>query len=102
MAARCAWSRPKSSGRVGRPGDTPSPTGPRHEPPAFDVTASRTPVQGRAPGSVLSTRTLSWSTAMPTSFNHAVIEEFRANQGKVAHFPDGDVLLLTTTGAKSG
>lgn len=39
---------------------------------------------------------------MPTSFNHAVIEEFRANQGKVSHFPDGSVLLLTTTGAKSG
>jgi deazaflavin-dependent oxidoreductase (nitroreductase family) len=39
---------------------------------------------------------------MPTSFNHAVIEEFRANGGKVAYFPDGGVLLLTTTGAKSG
>jgi deazaflavin-dependent oxidoreductase (nitroreductase family) len=39
---------------------------------------------------------------MPTSFNHAVIEEFRANRGKVALFPDGGVLLLTTTGAKSG
>ncbi|NUK26725.1 nitroreductase family deazaflavin-dependent oxidoreductase [Streptomyces lunaelactis] len=40
---------------------------------------------------------------MPTSFNHAIIEEFRANGGKVGGpFEGGDLLLLTTTGAKSG
>ncbi|MEW9529702.1 nitroreductase/quinone reductase family protein [Microbispora sp. NPDC049125] len=37
------------------------------------------------------------------SFNHSVIEEFRANGGKVGGpFEGGDLLLLTTTGAKSG
>lgn len=40
---------------------------------------------------------------MPTSFNESVIEEFRANGGKVGGpFEGGDLLLLTTTGAKSG
>lgn len=40
---------------------------------------------------------------MPTSFNQSVIEEFRANAGKVGGpFEGGDLLLLTTTGAKSG
>ncbi|MCX4822806.1 nitroreductase/quinone reductase family protein [Streptomyces sp. NBC_01142] len=40
---------------------------------------------------------------MPTSFNQSVIEEFRANAGKVSGpFEGGDLLLLTTTGAKSG
>ena len=40
---------------------------------------------------------------MPTSFNESVIEEFRANQGKVGGpFEGGDLLLLTTTGARSG
>lgn len=40
---------------------------------------------------------------MPTSFNESVIEEFRANEGKVGGpFEGGDLLLLTTTGAKSG
>lgn len=40
---------------------------------------------------------------MPTSFNQTVIEEFRANEGKVGGpFEGGDLLLLTTTGAKSG
>ncbi|MGA4845246.1 nitroreductase/quinone reductase family protein [Streptomyces sp. G5(2025)] len=40
---------------------------------------------------------------MPTSFNQSVIEEFRANGGKVGGpFEGGDLLLLTTTGAKSG
>jgi deazaflavin-dependent oxidoreductase (nitroreductase family) len=40
---------------------------------------------------------------MPTSFNQSVIEEFRANEGKVGGpFEGGDLLLLTTTGAKSG
>jgi deazaflavin-dependent oxidoreductase (nitroreductase family) len=37
------------------------------------------------------------------SFNQSVIEEFRANAGKVGGpFEGGDLLLLTTTGAKSG
>jgi deazaflavin-dependent oxidoreductase (nitroreductase family) len=36
-------------------------------------------------------------------FNKAVIEEFRANEGKVGgHFEGAPVLLLTATGAKSG
>ncbi|WP_030453733.1 nitroreductase/quinone reductase family protein [Herbidospora cretacea] len=40
---------------------------------------------------------------MPTSFDQSVIAEFRANQGKVGGpFAGGDLLLLTTTGAKSG
>ncbi|MFF5566700.1 nitroreductase/quinone reductase family protein [Streptomyces sp. NPDC012623] len=40
---------------------------------------------------------------MPRSFNHAVIEEFRAHGGKVGGpFEGGDLLLLTTTGARSG
>ncbi|MFF8913540.1 nitroreductase/quinone reductase family protein [Streptomyces sp. NPDC015032] len=40
---------------------------------------------------------------MPTSFNQLVIEEFRANGGKVGGpFEGGDLLLLTTTGARSG
>ncbi|MFJ8195034.1 nitroreductase/quinone reductase family protein [Streptomyces sp. NPDC096094] len=40
---------------------------------------------------------------MPKSFNQSVIEEFRANAGKVAGpFEGGDLLLLTTTGARSG
>ncbi|WP_405860356.1 nitroreductase/quinone reductase family protein [Streptomyces sp. NBC_00090] len=40
---------------------------------------------------------------MPTSFNQSVIDEFRANGGKVGgYFEGGDLLLLTTTGAKSG
>ncbi|MEV8315631.1 nitroreductase/quinone reductase family protein [Streptomyces sp. NPDC059900] len=39
----------------------------------------------------------------PASFNESVIEEFRANGGKVGGpFEGGDLLLLTTTGAKSG
>jgi deazaflavin-dependent oxidoreductase (nitroreductase family) len=36
------------------------------------------------------------------SFTTAIIDEFRTNNGKVALFPDGDLLLLTTTGAKTG
>ncbi|MBT2367958.1 nitroreductase family deazaflavin-dependent oxidoreductase [Streptomyces sp. ISL-10] len=40
---------------------------------------------------------------MSTSFNQWVIEEFRANEGKVGGpFEGSDLLLLTTTGAKSG
>ena len=36
-------------------------------------------------------------------WNRRVIEEFRANGGKVGgYFADKDLLLLTTTGAKSG
>jgi deazaflavin-dependent oxidoreductase (nitroreductase family) len=37
------------------------------------------------------------------TFNDDVVEEFRANSGKVGGpFEDGDIVLLTTTGAKSG
>ncbi|MFJ9678117.1 nitroreductase/quinone reductase family protein [Streptomyces sp. NPDC101194] len=40
---------------------------------------------------------------MPTSFDPSVIEEFRANGGKVGGpFEGADLLLLTTTGARSG
>ena len=36
-------------------------------------------------------------------FNKAIVEEFRANDGKVGGpFAGADLLLLTTTGAKSG
>ncbi|MEU8777605.1 nitroreductase/quinone reductase family protein [Streptomyces sp. NPDC048606] len=39
---------------------------------------------------------------MPTSFNQSVIEEFRAHRGKVGGpFEGSDLLLLTTTGARS-
>ncbi|MGK5732653.1 nitroreductase/quinone reductase family protein [Streptomyces sp. URMC 124] len=38
-----------------------------------------------------------------SSFNQSVIDEFRANGGKVGGpFEGGDLLLLTTTGARSG
>ncbi|MFG2334193.1 nitroreductase/quinone reductase family protein [Streptomyces sp. NPDC048604] len=38
-----------------------------------------------------------------TSFNQSVIDEFRANQGKVGgYFEGSELLLLTTTGARSG
>jgi deazaflavin-dependent oxidoreductase (nitroreductase family) len=37
------------------------------------------------------------------AFNQAIAEEFRSNDGKVGgQFKDADLLLLTTTGAKSG
>ncbi|GAA1943903.1 nitroreductase family deazaflavin-dependent oxidoreductase [Amycolatopsis minnesotensis] len=40
---------------------------------------------------------------MPDDFNAKIIEEFRANGGKVGGpFEGGDLLLLTHTGAKSG
>ncbi|MEU9434818.1 nitroreductase/quinone reductase family protein [Streptomyces sp. NPDC048252] len=40
---------------------------------------------------------------MPTSFNESVIEQFRADGGKVGGpFEGGNLLLLTTTGAESG
>jgi deazaflavin-dependent oxidoreductase (nitroreductase family) len=39
----------------------------------------------------------------PNDFNQRMIEQFRANGGKVGGpFAGSDVLLLTTTGAKSG
>ncbi|MGW7347189.1 nitroreductase/quinone reductase family protein [Streptomyces sp. NPDC054854] len=39
---------------------------------------------------------------MPTSFNQSVIEEFRAHRGKVGGpFEGSELLLLTTTGARS-
>ena len=37
------------------------------------------------------------------AFNKAIADEFRANGGKVGgQFAGADLLLLTTTGAKSG
>lgn len=36
------------------------------------------------------------------NFNQSIIEEFRANNGTVRYFGSGTLLLLTTTGAKSG
>ena len=42
-------------------------------------------------------------TATITAFNQSIAEEFRANGGKVGgQFEGADLLLLTTTGAKSG
>ncbi len=41
------------------------------------------------------------STNAP-SFNDQVIAEFRANQGRVASFGNGPLLLLHTSGARSG
>ncbi|OBB65554.1 nitroreductase family deazaflavin-dependent oxidoreductase [Mycobacterium sp. 852014-50255_SCH5639931] len=42
-------------------------------------------------------------TATINSFNSAIIDEFRANGGKVGgQFENANLLLLTTTGAKSG
>jgi deazaflavin-dependent oxidoreductase (nitroreductase family) len=35
-------------------------------------------------------------------FNRGIVEEFRANDGKVGGLPGGELLLLHTTGAKSG
>ncbi|MGO9384750.1 MAG: nitroreductase family deazaflavin-dependent oxidoreductase [Mycobacterium sp.] len=41
--------------------------------------------------------------ATVNAFNNSIIEEFRANDGKVGgQFAGADLLLLTTTGAKSG
>lgn len=40
---------------------------------------------------------------MPDDFNQQVIDEFRANGGRVGgHFEGGRLILLTTTGARSG
>ncbi len=42
-------------------------------------------------------------TATITAFNQSIAEEFRANGGKVGgQFEGANLLLLTTTGAKSG
>jgi deazaflavin-dependent oxidoreductase (nitroreductase family) len=35
-------------------------------------------------------------------FNNSVVDEFRANDGKVGAFEGNELLLLTTTGAKTG
>jgi deazaflavin-dependent oxidoreductase (nitroreductase family) len=37
-----------------------------------------------------------------SNFNQGIIEEFRANGGKVASFGDAPMVLITTTGAKTG
>jgi deazaflavin-dependent oxidoreductase (nitroreductase family) len=39
---------------------------------------------------------------MPQDFNQQIIDEFRANQGQVAMFDGARLLLLTTTGARTG
>lgn len=39
---------------------------------------------------------------MPNDFNQHVIDEFRANRGLPGPFEGGRILLLTTTGARSG
>ncbi|MGF7235974.1 MAG: nitroreductase/quinone reductase family protein [Frankia sp.] len=39
---------------------------------------------------------------MPPNYNDAIIAEFRANRGKVAAFGDVPLVLLTTTGARTG
>jgi deazaflavin-dependent oxidoreductase (nitroreductase family) len=36
------------------------------------------------------------------AFNAGIVEEFRTNDGKVGAFDGNEILLLTTTGAKSG
>ena len=36
------------------------------------------------------------------AFNNSIVDEFRANGGKVGAFEGTELLLLTTTGAKSG
>lgn len=41
-------------------------------------------------------------TAALDEFNRGIVEEFRANAGKVKAFEGGTLLLLHTTGAKSG
>lgn len=42
-------------------------------------------------------------TATLNEFNNAIVDEFRANAGKVGgQFANAELLLLTTTGAKSG
>jgi deazaflavin-dependent oxidoreductase (nitroreductase family) len=38
----------------------------------------------------------------PNDWNTRVIDEFRANDGKVSAFPDNNLLLLHHTGARSG
>ncbi|MDA0179388.1 nitroreductase family deazaflavin-dependent oxidoreductase [Solirubrobacter phytolaccae] len=37
-----------------------------------------------------------------SDFNRAIVEEFRANDGKISNLPGGELLLLHHTGAKSG
>lgn len=37
-----------------------------------------------------------------SDFNRGIIDEFRANGGKVGAFGDAPLVLITTTGAKSG
>ena len=43
------------------------------------------------------------SRALPNDFNQQIIDEFRANSGRVGGFFEGArLILLTTTGARSG
>jgi deazaflavin-dependent oxidoreductase (nitroreductase family) len=45
---------------------------------------------------------LASDTEALADFNRGIVEEFRANDGKVGGVPGGGALLLHTTGAKSG
>ena len=45
---------------------------------------------------------LASNTEALDGFNRGIVEEFRANDGKVGGLPGGELLLLHTTGAKSG
>ncbi|MCK9921632.1 nitroreductase family deazaflavin-dependent oxidoreductase [Frankia sp. AgPm24] len=45
---------------------------------------------------------LSSDTDSLTDFNQKIIEEFRANGGTVSQFPGGALVLLHSTGARSG
>ena len=38
----------------------------------------------------------------PSDFNAKIIDEYRAGGGKVGMFPNGSLLRLRSTGAKSG
>lgn len=62
-------------------------------------TSARTPAAGRR----ASHPCIQGDAAITTDFNRQVIEEFRANQGRVAGpFAGARLLLLTTTGARTG
>lgn len=52
--------------------------------------------------STIDEATLATDTHALDGFNSGIVDEFRANGGKVAALPGGEVLLLHTTGAKSG
>ena len=45
---------------------------------------------------------LATDTEALSAFNRGIVDEFRANRGRVGNMPGGDVLLLHTIGARSG